>query len=109
MLCPFAKYTLKSIKLETYIAQDLVVLAGSDSVLLFGVAGPVVQVGAVQHITEHVLRPLSHHVGNDVSGDVVLDLVDVILLLVIPLEERTGHCVQISRYVDYFQIKNIIK
>lgn len=69
-----------------YVAEYLVGLAGADCILLFGVACPVVQVGAIQNIAQHVLALLSHLVGNDVSWDVVLGLGFIVGLLVKPLK-----------------------
>ncbi|KAF3843599.1 hypothetical protein F7725_002448 [Dissostichus mawsoni] len=56
------------------VLLDLVGLAGADEVLLLGVAGPLVQVGPVEHLAQHVLAALSHLVSDDVRGDVVLGL-----------------------------------
>lgn len=68
-----------------YITEDFVVPAGSDVVLLFRVACPLVQIGPVQHSTQHILALLCHHVGDDVSWEVVLCLGLVVGLLIVSL------------------------
>lgn len=70
---------------KTYITEDLIGLAGADGVLLIGMAGPLVQVGAVQDVTQHVLAPLGDLVGDDVGWDVGLGLVMIVVLMVEPL------------------------
>lgn len=79
--------------LITYIAEDLICLARTDGVLLIGVAGPLVQVGAVDDIAQHVLAPLGHFVGDDVGWEVSLGFVLMVVLLVQPLfvEAKARH------------------
>lgn len=74
---------------RTYITEDFVGLAGTDGVLLVGVASPLVQVGAVENITQHVLAPLSYLVSDDVRWDVDLGLGLMVVLLVDPLFRHT--------------------
>lgn len=66
----------------TYITENLICLARADSVLLLGVAGPLVQVGAVDDVAQHVLAPLGHFIGNGVGRDVSLGFALVVALLV---------------------------
>lgn len=68
--------------LITYITENLIGLARTDSVLLFGVAGPLVQVGAVDDVAQHVLAPLGHFIGDGVGRDVSLDFALMVVLLV---------------------------
>lgn len=69
----------------TYIAENLIGLPGPDGVLLLWVARPLVQVGAVQDIAQHVLAPLGHLVSDDVRREVDFGLGLVVVLLVDPL------------------------
>lgn len=77
---------------KPYITEDLIVLAGTDCLLLLRRTCPLVQVGAVEDITQHVLTPLGHLVGNDIRWDVDLGLVAVVILVVEPLW-MTQRCV----------------
>lgn len=90
---PVAELALSYGRLITYIAEDLICLARTDGVLLIGVAGPLVQVGAVDDIAQHVLAPLGHFVGDDVGRDVSLGFVLMVVLLVQPLfvEAKAHH------------------
>lgn len=74
---------------RTYITEDFVGLAGTDGVLLFRVASPLVQVGAVKNITQHVLAPLSYLVSDDVGWDVDFGFGLIVVLLVDPLFRHT--------------------
>lgn len=66
----------------TYITENLIGLARADRVLLFGVAGPLVQVGAVDDVAQHVLAPLGYFIGNGIRRDVSLGFALVVALLV---------------------------
>lgn len=68
--------------LLTYITENLIGLAGTNGVLLVRMAGPLVQVGAVDDVTQHILASLSHLVGDDVRWDVCLCLALMVVLLV---------------------------
>lgn len=70
---------------RTHIAENLVGLAGPDGVLLLWMAGPLVQVGTVENVAQHVLASLGDLVRDDVRRDVVLGLGLVIVLVVEPL------------------------
>lgn len=69
-------------ELITYVTENLICLARADGVLLFRVAGPLVQVGAVDDVTQHVLAPLGHFIGDDVRRDVSLGFALMVALLV---------------------------
>lgn len=75
----------KKYKEMAYITEYLVGLAGTDGVLLFWMAGPLVQVGAIQDVAQHVLTALSYLVSDDVGWDVVFSLRLMVVLLVDPL------------------------
>lgn len=80
--------------LITYVAENLICLARADGVLLFGVAGPLVQVGAVDDVAQHVLAPLGHFIGDGVGRDVSLGFALVVVLLVQSLfVEKKWHIV----------------
>lgn len=66
----------------TYITENLIGLAGTNGVLLVRMAGPLVQVGAVDDVTQHILASLGHSVGDDVRWDVCLCLALMVVLLV---------------------------
>ena len=69
----------------TYITENLIGLAGTNGVLLLGMAGPLVEVGAVEDLTQHILAPLSYLVSDDVRWDVGLGLGLMVVLVVLPL------------------------
>lgn len=71
--------------LKTYITENLVGLAGTNGILLFRVASPLVQVGAVEDVAQHVLAVLGHLVSNNVGWEVDLGLALMVVLLVEPL------------------------
>lgn len=73
----------------TYITENLIGLSGPDGVLLLWMARPLVQVGAVEDITQHVLATLSYLVGDDVRWEVDFGLGLVVVLLVDPLLRHT--------------------
>lgn len=56
-------------------------------------ACPLVQVGAVDDVAQHVLAPLGHFVGDDVGRDVGLGFALMVVLLVQPLcvETKARH------------------
>lgn len=66
----------------TYITENLICLARTYSILLLGVAGPLVQVGAVEDVAQHVLAPLGHFIGDSVRRDVSLGFGLMVVLLV---------------------------
>lgn len=69
----------------TYITENLIGLSGTNSVLLFWVASPLVQVGAVEDIAQHVLAPLGYLVSDNIRREVDLGLGLMVVLLVDPL------------------------
>lgn len=75
----------KKYKRETYITEYLVSLAGTDGILLLWMAGPLVQVGAIQDVAQHVLAALSYLISNDVGWNVVFGLGLMVVFLVDPL------------------------
>lgn len=71
--------------LVEHIAKNLIGLAGTDGILLIRMASPLVQVCAVDDITQHVLAPLGYLVSDDVGWDVGLGLAVMVIFLVEPL------------------------
>lgn len=74
---------------KTYIAENLIGLAGTNGVFLVRMAGPLVQVGSIDDITQHVLAPLGNLVADGVWWDVGLRLIVVVVLMVKPLLRYT--------------------
>lgn len=52
-------------------------------------AGPLVQVGSIDDVTQHVLAPLGNLVADDVRWDVGLCLIVMVVLMVKPLLRNT--------------------
>lgn len=69
----------------TYITENLIGLAGTNGILLVRMTSPLVQVGTVDDIAQHVLAPLGDLVSDDVGWDVGLSLALMVVLLVEPL------------------------
>lgn len=69
----------------TYITENLIGLSGTNGILLIRVASPLVQVGAVEDIAQHVLAPLGYLVSNNIRREVDLGLGLMVVLLVDPL------------------------
>lgn len=74
---------------RTYIAQNLIGLAGTNGVFLVRMASPLVQVGSIDDITQHVLAPLGNLVADGVWWDVGLNLILMVVLMVKPLLRYT--------------------
>lgn len=69
----------------TYITENLVGFSGTNGVLLFWMTSPLVQVGAVEDVAQHVLAPLGYLVSDDVRWEVDLCLGLMVVFLVDPL------------------------
>lgn len=68
--------------LVEHVAENLIGLAGTDGVLLIRMASPLVQVGAVDDVAQHVLAPLGDLVSDDVGWDVGLGLAMMVVFMV---------------------------
>lgn len=80
--------TIKIIIIVTYITQDLIGLACTDSIVLFRMACPLVQVCTVKHVTQDFLALLGNHMADHISRNVELSFGFIVGFAVVSLLDK---------------------